>query len=126
MAYDFLIHNPRECNALRSKLQQVILDEYQDVSVSQHKLLRLVVRGVGDEELEPDVVAGRHEKTQNALIPALLQNYPVKKARKEKVICYHVPKIICAGDYNQSIYGWRGAAPSLTVDGFRKDFPQGA
>ncbi len=60
MAYDFLIHNPRECNALRSKLQQVILDEYQDVSVSQHKLLRLVVRGVGDEELEPDAVAGRH------------------------------------------------------------------
>jgi len=34
-------------------------------------------------------------------------------------------RIMCAGDINQSIYGWRGAAPSLTVDGFHTDFPQG-
>ena len=38
---------------------------------------------------------------------------------------YSVPSIFCAGDSSQSVYGWRGGAPELTVHGFRRDYPQG-
>ena len=126
MAYDFLISNPKECNAIRSKLQQVILDEYQDVSVSQHKLLRLFIRGPDDDEAKRHVPSQRYDGSKpKTLMPVLIRNQPLRKSKSNELICYHVPKIICAGDCNQSIYGWRGAAPSLTVDGFRKDYPQG-
>ena len=38
---------------------------------------------------------------------------------------FNVPKLFCAGDANQSIYGWRGAKPKQTVRNFLADFPQG-
>lgn len=127
MAYDFLMSNPDALNSVRLKLQHVLLDEYQDVSVSQHKLLRLVLLGAGEEEIRLHMkMAGQHYSgsRQKAKIPVLVGEAP-SKSQNNHPICYHVPKITCAGDGNQSIYGWRGAAPSLTVDGFRQDFPQG-
>lgn len=122
MAYDFLINHPKVLNSVRSKLKQVILDEYQDVSVSQHKLLRIIVRGADDGNLNPVGVVN-----EKAKLPVLLDHKTVPNAQVNsgENICFQVPKIICAGDANQSIYGWRGAAPSLTVEGFRADFPQG-
>lgn len=119
MAYDFLITHPGALFNIRSKLRQIILDEYQDVSVSQHRLIRLVVLGATEEELSKYKTKQKHSRIPimtitDKTIPRHIEN-----------ICYNVPKIICAGDSNQSIYGWRGAAPSLTVDGFRSDFPQG-
>jgi Superfamily I DNA and RNA helicases len=121
MAYDFLVNHPKALNSVRSKLKQVILDEYQDVSVSQHKLLRVIVRGVDEGNVNP--VGAAHEK---AKLPVLLDHQTAHNEQKSSEhVCFHVPKIICAGDANQSIYGWRGAAPSLTVEGFREDFPQG-
>ncbi len=119
MAHDFLISNPNALHALRTKLDHVILDEYQDVSVSQHKLLRLIILGAGEED--------NHQKEQGpkASIPVLVGKAKKNKIRRSSPICYSAPKIMCAGDGNQSIYGWRGAAPSLTVDGFQNDFPQG-
>ena len=128
MAYDFLMNNPQERNAIRSKLDQVILDEYQDVSVAQHKLLRLVIRGPDSNEAEqhtPGDISSDKASKQDILMPILLKKPLQGRSRNDETICYHVPKIICAGDSNQSLYGWRGAAPSLTVDGFRKDYPQG-
>ncbi|EED90035.1 hypothetical protein THAPSDRAFT_263669, partial [Thalassiosira pseudonana CCMP1335] len=82
IAYRLLMTNPNALHVLRSKMKHIIVDEYQDMSVSQHSLLRLIRS-------------------------------------------YSVPNLFCAGDTSQSIYGWRGAAPSLTVDGFRRDYPQG-
>ena len=122
IAYDFLISNPDKLKAVRSKLQQVVVDEYQDVSVSQHKLLRLIMLGADDDEsMHP---AFNQKKMHDGSTPVLLDLQPTK-VRQEKHVCFRVPKIMCAGDCNQSIYGWRGAAPSLTVDGFRRDYPQG-
>ena len=106
LARDFLVANPDSLSALRAKLKHVILDEYQDVSVSQHALLRLVLRGREEESTkQPRSDKGRRPKTQP--------------------ICYDVPRLFCAGDSNQSLYGWRGAEPSLTVDKFLEDYPQG-
>lgn len=39
--------------------------------------------------------------------------------------CDQVPKLIGVEDANQRIYGWRGAVLLLTVEGLRKDVPQG-
>jgi len=106
LARDFLVANPGSLSALRIKLKHVILDEYQDVSVSQHALLRLVLHG-------------REEESKKKRIPR-------KGGRtKKQPICYDVPRLFCAGDANQSLYGWRGAKPSLTVDNFLEDYPQG-
>lgn len=101
LARDFLVANPDSLSALRTKLKHVILDEYQDVSVAQHALLRLVLRGHGKEA-----------------------NKQPRRTKKNR-ICYDVPRLFCAGDANQSLYGWRGAVPSLTVDKFLEDYPQG-
>jgi DNA helicase-2/ATP-dependent DNA helicase PcrA len=127
MAHDFLMSNPDALHSVRSKLRQIVVDEYQDVSVSQHKLLRLIILGAEDEEIQRHAPNQRHDiSNRDAKMPILLGNDPIPtKSPRHDIICYHVPKIICAGDSNQSIYGWRGAAPSLTVEGFRNDFPQG-
>ena len=101
LARDFLVANPDSLSALRTKLKHVILDEYQDVSVAQHALLQLVLRGHGKEA-----------------------NKQPRRTKKNR-ICYDVPRLFCAGDANQSLYGWRGAEPSLTVDKFLEDYPQG-
>ncbi len=114
IAYEYLKSNPKVLHNIRSKLYQIILDEYQDVSVSQHKLLRLIITG-RDNEIQEESFSK---------LPVLLKEREIKTQRKD-LVCYHVPKLCAAGDPNQSIYGWRGAAPILTIDGFRKDFPQG-
>jgi superfamily I DNA/RNA helicase len=118
MAYEFLIANPGALSELRSKLKQIVLDEYQDVSVAQHRLIRLVVLGITEEETN-------NSNAKNGVMASILSPVKKNKYSHDGGICYNVPRIICAGDGNQSIYGWRGAAPSLTVDGFRSDFPQG-
>ena len=103
LARDFLLADPNALFTLRTKLGHVILDEYQDVSVSQHSLIRLVLRG--------------HD----------YGNTPATSKRKasKNNICFDVPRLFCAGDGNQSLYGWRGASPSLTLDKFLFDYPQG-
>lgn len=121
MAYRHLIENPMSLHLLRARLKHIIVDEYQDMSVSQHALLRLIVRGIVDDE-EDDV-----ETRLPILLDAIdhRSNDNRYKSTIGKARSYTVPSLFCAGDSSQSIYGWRGAAPLLTVDGFRKDFPQG-
>ena len=93
------------------------------MSVSQHALLRLVVRGVvGDEDIAPS----HSNRVERKKLPILLDAMDLSGGHKStEEASYSVPSLFCAGDSSQSIYGWRGAAPVLTVDGFRKDFPQG-
>ena len=118
IAYEYLRNNPEALNKIRSRLHQIVLDEYQDVSVSQHQLLRLIINGI-ENDCNDDRI-----NSQSFEFPVLMSERKVKKRNKDPV-CYNVPKLCAAGDANQSIYGWRGAAPVLTVDGFQKDFPQG-
>jgi ATP-dependent exoDNAse (exonuclease V) beta subunit len=130
MAYRYLLENPQSLHLLRSTLKHIIVDEYQDMSVSQHALLRLVVRGVvGDED---DIATTSSNSESNGMkrtkLPVLLDTIDHSNNNgymSPEKASYSVPSLFCAGDSSQSIYGWRGAAPLLTVDGFRKDFPQG-
>lgn len=121
LAYHILLCSPKKLSAIRAKLKHVILDEYQDVSVAQHALIRLVIRGVVDEdERDPSSPMA----AEFAAPPVLASRNSVPLRTKPEV-SFAVPKLFCCGDPNQSIYGWRGAAPSISVDGFRKDYPQG-
>ena len=38
---------------------------------------------------------------------------------------FDVPKLFCAGDVDQCIYGWRGSTPTQNIGQFLQDFPQG-
>lgn len=91
LAHNLLLSNQNALVEIRGRLKQAIVDEFQDVSASQHALLKLVVNG----------------------IPTL----PVKG--------FDVPKLFCAGDVDQCIYGWRGSTPSQNIGSFLNDFPQG-
>ncbi|KAL3800403.1 hypothetical protein ACHAW5_009081 [Stephanodiscus triporus] len=138
MACRLLIERPDSLRLLRSKLKHIIVDEYQDMSVSQHNLLRLVVRGVVDEDDQAATTTGTdgtmhnkkrvRDQRRRRRLPVLLEpSEAASSLRNSNTLHqgYSVPTIFCAGDANQSIYGWRGGAPELTVHGFLRDFPQG-
>ncbi|KAL3759076.1 LOW QUALITY PROTEIN: hypothetical protein ACHAWU_008685 [Discostella pseudostelligera] len=136
MAYRLLIAQPESLRLLRSKLKHVIVDEYQDMSVSQHSLLRLVVRGVVSEDEAFLDTSDMHKKRKIELrrrrrLPILLEpneqkrRFKASSHYKNTLQSYSVPSIFCAEDASQSIYGWRGGAPELTIEGFRRDYPQG-
>ena len=99
------------------------------MSVSQHALLRLVVRGVVNEG---DATATRKKRRHRRKVPVLLEPSDHKRRLKASSRShskfnrsYSVPSLFCAGDSSQSIYGWRGGSPELTMNGFRRDYPQG-
>lgn len=132
MAYRLLLTNTEALYLLRAKLKHIIVDEYQDVSVSQHALLRLVVRGKTDDDCcSSKLSTGQSQRkrypilmdTQTSSRRVTLKKRP--RANTSLNQNYNVPNLFVAGDTKQSIYGWRAAAPSLTVDGFRRDYPQG-
>ncbi len=136
MTYRLLVAQPESLRLLRSKLKHIIVDEYQDMSVSQHSLLRLVVRGiVNDDETLLDTSdvhkKSKFELRQRRRLPVLLEPNEQKRRFKASfrnsntLQSYSVPSIFCAGDASQSIYGWRGGSPELTIHGFRRDYPQG-
>jgi len=121
IAFNLLLACPQQLSKLRKKLRHVILDEYQDVSVSQHALIRLIIRGVVDEL--SSTKSKPCSKSHLQLPPVLIATED--KASSKYSLDFDVPCLFCAGDSQQSIYGFRGAAPKLSIDGFRKDFPQG-
>lgn len=138
MAYRLLVDQPNTLHSLRSKLKHLIVDEYQDMSVSQHALLRLVVRGDVHDDNHGGSISSRvshkkkkAEQRRRRKLPVLLEPGTGDKrtfkastsSTRSKGLS--VPNIFCAGDASQSIYGWRGGAPELTVHGFRRDYPQG-
>ncbi|KAL3796009.1 hypothetical protein HJC23_013066 [Cyclotella cryptica] len=139
MAYRLLLANTEALHLLRAKLKHIIVDEYQDMSVSQHSLLRLVIRGESEDDDASSSAAGENvqdnrtnQQHRSRKSPILLDPYStIRKSKKRSRLraslsqSFNVPNLFAAGDAQQSIYGWRAAAPSLTVDGFRKDFPQG-
>lgn len=142
MAYRLLLANSEALHLLRAKLKHIIVDEYQDVSVSQHALLRLVVRGKTDDDFPKSISVMDDQinvtkQLRSKRSPILLDSQassrretfkkkPRTRSSNESLNqSFNVPNLFAAGDTKQSIYGWRAAAPSLTVDGFRRDYPQG-
>mmetsp|Transcript_43103 Transcript_43103/g.48922 ORF Transcript_43103/g.48922 Transcript_43103/m.48922 type:complete len:985 (-) Transcript_43103:438-3392(-) len=121
IAFNLLLACPQQLSKLRKKLRHVILDEYQDVSVAQHALIRLIIRGVVDESSLTN--SESYSKTHLQVPPVLVTTEYT--ASSPYSLDFDVPSFFCAGDSQQSIYGFRGAAPKLSIDGFRKDFPQG-
>ena len=115
IATNILTSDTRALAAFRTKLKHVILDEYQDVSVTQHALIRTIVRGVVDQNKEA-------ADSMRSLPPVLDRVVP---SQADSNVCYEVPRLFCGGDSQQSIYGWRGAAPYISTEGFHRDYPQG-
>ena len=85
---------------VRSKLDHVILDEYQDVSVSQHKLIRLLIRGANEERGSSERTGGYNlGKTEPgpphlSILAKRKTAWPINKRRD--IPCFRVPKLICA------------------------------
>jgi len=104
---------------MRSKLQHVIIDEYQDLSVAQHRLVSLLLKGESNSI----------DSMEDTKLPPILlddNTFPTSaQIHKQHHILFTTPKLFAAGDPNQSIYGWRAASPITTVEGFRRDYPQG-
>lgn len=121
IAFHLLLSQPEQLSKIRTKLRHVILDEYQDVSVSQYKLIRLIIRGIVDEF---DISTTKLPSKPYVKVPPVLVSVE-ENAKSQDASNFDVPRLFCAGDSQQSIYGFRGAAPTLSVDGFRNDFPQG-
>jgi len=115
IAYEFLQASPTILLTLRSKLQHVIIDEYQDLSVAQHRLISLLIKGVHSFDLG----------TNHKLLPPILLDNHTTYTYKGNHVLFTTPKLFAAGDPNQSVYSWRGACPATTVEGFRRDYPQG-
>lgn len=135
MAYRLLLAKPEALHVLRAKLKHIIVDEYQDISVSQHALLRLVVRGKTDDDPRSmpaeESTTTQRQQSKSQILEDSDQTTRRATLKKRPRACaslnqhYNVPNLFAAGDTKQSIYGWRAAAPSFTVDGFRRDYPQG-
>jgi len=121
IAFHLLLSHPQQLSKIRTKLRHVILDEYQDVSVSQYNLIRLIIRGIVDEF---DTSKTKSPSQSHLKIPPVLVTIE-ESIKPQDSSNFDVPRLFCAGDSQQSIYGFRGAAPTLSVDGFRNDFPQG-
>ena len=94
-AVSLLMNNENVLNSMRGRLKQCVVDEFQDVSRSQHRLLKLLING---------------HHTHNSITSTAITD---------------VPKLFAAGDTDQSIYGWRGANPKENIGMFLHDFPQG-
>lgn len=103
------------------------------MSVSQHALLRLVVRGIVNEDETTTTSSSvtrkkkKVEQRRRRKLPVLLEpgDHHKRKLKAVSHRTYSVPSLFCAGDSSQSIYGWRGGTPELTIHGFRRDYPQG-
>lgn len=117
IATNILTSDTRALAAFRTKLKHVILDEYQDVSVTQHTLIRTIVRGIVDQKKKDEAADSRMS------LPPVLDT--VVPSQTDSNVCFEVPRLFCGGDSQQSIYGWRGAAPYISTEGFSRDYPQG-
>jgi superfamily I DNA/RNA helicase len=119
VAYELLLACPKTLHVIRSKLQHVIIDEYQDLSVSQHRLVSLILKG------EPKMITNMEKTNAPSILLDDLSFSVSKHAHISQDILFTTPKLFAAGDPYQSIYGWRAASPVTTVEGFRHDYPQG-
>jgi superfamily I DNA/RNA helicase len=83
IASHILFSNTQALNAFRVKLKHIILDEYQDVSVTQHSLIRLIVRGVIEETDDSDSLAA-----SMLTLPPVLDSY--KPTSENADVCFQV------------------------------------
>lgn len=97
----FLEQSPAACEAIHRRWAHVLVDEFQDTSYLQWKLVRLLTRGL------------------NACHPQRVAASSTSSSRKEEV---SEPSLTVVGDPNQCIYTWR-LASARNPERFLRDFP---
>lgn len=109
---------PQILNEYRSQFKHIIVDEFQDVSPAQYDILRMLALGsrLGNSiSLVDDI--GNDSGVINMRDRSSLTRFPPQEVRDDIKV-----NVFCAGDDDQSIYGWRGAQVEL-MRRFRFDFP---
>jgi DNA helicase-2/ATP-dependent DNA helicase PcrA len=91
--------HPEVLEKYRRRYRYIMVDEFQDTSFIQYRLMRLLA-GVPDKEAR--------ENTED-----------IEPGRAEEV---HTPNVCVVGDDDQSIYSWRGANYENILM-FERDFP---
>eukprot|EP00752_Nemacystus_decipiens_P009008 g8041.t1 len=128
MATDLFTRHPEVLERYRWRLRHILVDEYQDTSPAQQRLLQALVKGVPSARS-----AARHNPTSESTpsstsTPASAASPEIgagKGAGAAEGLEKHPGlgvSLFCAGDEDQHIYGWRGT----TVDHlhrFEEDFP---
>ncbi len=113
---------PQILHEYRSQFKHIIVDEFQDVSPAQYDILRMLVLGSRLGSSRSSMTnsiddLGSDSGVINMNERPLLSRFPPKEAYVDAKV-----SVFCAGDDDQSIYGWRGAQVEL-MRRFRFDFP---
>lgn len=113
---------PQILHEYRSQFKHIIVDEFQDVSPAQYDILRMLVLG---SRLGSSRSSASNSMdgigSDSGVIHMNEKPFVSRSPSKEAYVDAKV-SVFCAGDDDQSIYGWRGAQVEL-MRRFRFDFP---
>lgn len=112
---------PNVLQEYRQRFRHVLIDEFQDVSPAQYDILRMLANGrLQDEANGKEALITVNTVNPTTTLKTTAEEFPpsdfqILNARQ-------LVTVFCAGDDDQSIYGWRGAQIHL-MRRFKYDFP---
>ncbi|CAM9253829.1 unnamed protein product [Choristocarpus tenellus] len=112
LALDLFTKRPDVLARYRWRLQHILVDEFQDTSTTQHRLLKALVLGTTPTQISgggtPPHGQGVDSRANPGVENGLLSVKPMVNNRENPIpglgVC-----LFCAGDEDQHIYSWRGA-----------------
>lgn len=105
---------PNVLDEYRQRFRHVLVDEFQDVSPAQYDILRMLANGrLQDEFGKKETPTANTNAMSNEAFPPFGFHTTGDVTQVT---------VFCAGDDDQSIYGWRGAQIHL-MRRFKYDFP---
>ena len=127
---------PSVLNEYRARFRHILVDEFQDVSPAQYDVLRLLSNGFLSDEssgmagaVPSKVPLIKDSNTLDSPFPSPLSKSALLATRPFPPLDFQPGRsppqpvsVFCAGDDDQSIYGWRGAQIQL-MRRFKYDFP---
>lgn len=123
---DSAVHNAEDDAEARTFLEVIepytrsyyLVDEFQDTSTTQYKMLKRLICDVRPVPAEPTQVAQLRPLifTSPSTPPVTIEF----GAREDK--SKFVKRVTVVGDVNQCLYEWRGAVPELMERSFCEDF----
>ncbi|CAM9374781.1 unnamed protein product [Ectocarpus sp. 4 AP-2014] len=131
MATELFTRHPEVLERYRWRFRHVLVDEYQDTSPAQQRLLKALVSGVPSKRraasatpasVSPDPAVTMGEGGYDECFDAA-------GTGKSEGLEHHQGlgvSLFCAGDEDQHIYGWRGTTVDHLhrhVSSFEEDFP---